>query len=184
MEENFFDRFRANLSQTDIDLFKKLGLTEFRQLAAGNSFVCGTHKSPLGSVHVMVDSMPAKFWTFTIHRSESPTVDVLETGSGDLYQYWPFVEAVLEGKFGMRTEPATPFIAGYRILDDEDHKETLLETDGFEGENVYICNITGMAISGDIHGVCHTVFGPDARLTGTFDECVQWLTLKTQEEQK
>lgn len=179
MQETFINRFKANLSQTDLDLFKKLGLQEFRELPAHNSFVCGTAKTDSGSVHVQVHSMPAKFWTFTIHRNDAEEVEIMETGSGDLHQFWPYVEAVLEGKFGMRTEKATPFIAGWHFVEDDPDIHIAPED---ENDKVYVCNITGLVIVGNVDSDCSTVY-KQQEFNGTFDECVQYLT-KQQEEHK
>lgn len=175
-KDQFLQQFRAHLSQTDIDLFDKLGLTTFTELPAANTFDCGVARLEQGIVHILVSSMPAKFWTFTIHRTNAPTVDVMETGSGDLYQFWPFVEAVLDGKFGLRSEPVKPFACGYHTITDESW-DVNKDTD----QNIYFCNITDLAIAGDVNGTCNTVFKQDQH-EGTFDECVKWLEEKAKEE--
>lgn len=82
---------------TDIVLFKRLGLKQFRNIPHGAPHFVGDVVTDCGSVKVTVTAWPAQFWRFEITSKEAKNLTVLETGSGGLAAYWPIVEKILDG---------------------------------------------------------------------------------------
>jgi len=82
---------------TDVVLFKRLGLKQFRDIPHATPYFVGDVTTDRGSVKVTVTAWPAQFWCFEITSKESKKLTVIETGSGGLYAYWPVVEKILDG---------------------------------------------------------------------------------------
>jgi hypothetical protein len=81
----------------DLPLFRKLGLQPFDVEVWQKHFVGEVRMENGSTVKVWVECAPAQFWTFEITSGETGDVTTLGTGSGNLNEYWPFVEKVADG---------------------------------------------------------------------------------------
>lgn len=92
---NLLDSFKTY--SHDLPLLKKLGLKPFKGKVHEKVYV-GEYTTKDGSwARIWVDGAPAQFFRFKIYCSESKMVTIVETGSGCLVDYWPFVEKIMDG---------------------------------------------------------------------------------------
>jgi hypothetical protein len=91
--------FTASTYTSDRALFRRLGLTPFKDVPSQTTLELGrVSVGDDGSyVDITVTCMPAQFWRFTIYRASSKDTLTLNTGSGGLNEYWPTAKLFAEG---------------------------------------------------------------------------------------
>ena len=118
-DDPFTDLKTATTYDSDMELYRKLGLKTFKQLPAWEYLFLGTvvFMDEKTMVRVRIGTMPAQYFKFTIIRTsgDSRFAGELSTDTGCLYNYWETVEKIVLGQMLVK--------AGQTIVADaEDHQ--------------------------------------------------------------
>ena len=95
---------RVRTYESDIPLFHKLGLQPYDVDCHVEHFV-GEVKSSYSpsTAKIWVEGAPAQFFKFEVFDSESNQTYHIKTGSGELSDFWPTIEKMMNNMFVIKS---------------------------------------------------------------------------------
>jgi hypothetical protein len=92
----FFDNYSVYIC--DVELLEKLKLKPYFDIPVHTEHYIGEAELPNGSkVKLWVQGEPAQFFKAEVYCAETKKSFTIETGSGSLSDYWPFIEEMANG---------------------------------------------------------------------------------------
>lgn len=87
---------------------EELGL--FQPADTGATY-CGRYEFDDGSwADVTCNAFPTRFWDIAVYTSDGKRLTRVETGNGDLADYWPTIELIAEGMLTAYLAPLASYI--------------------------------------------------------------------------
>lgn len=100
----------AKHSEGDRLFLQQLGIAPKRLKRDERQFV-GAVKIGAGKIEIYATPMPAMFWKIDIYSSNENSTVTIETGSGNLSEFWPIVDLIARNRIAV-----TGVLVGNRLI--------------------------------------------------------------------